>query len=309
MTCTTCHEPHTSVAAQGTARFDAVCVGCHAVGRKHTSLPVRAVTGAEARTPGGCVDCHVRRSQPFDLPRVRSADHFIQRRIAAPRDDLPHRSFADQAGDLVVFDDGRLAAALQSPAGQRWRSGVLAMGLVTLGRFPEAARLFDAFPAPGSAAARQPAAPPGLAPLETHPAFHSVRALVLMASGRADQAEVAFTDALALDARDPDALLGRARLRLDRGDIAGALLDSQAVIEAHPDAEHPWDLRVEIAQRAGRPDLAVAALRASTRRWPSNAAAWLRLALLLRQQGDADGADEALRRARTLRPSLVPPPR
>ena len=42
------------------------------------------MTGGEPRSAAGCVDCHVRRSQPFDLTEVRSADHWIRRRIEPP---------------------------------------------------------------------------------------------------------------------------------------------------------------------------------------------------------------------------------
>jgi cytochrome c-type biogenesis protein CcmH/NrfG len=62
-----------------------------------------------------------------------------------------------------------------------------------------------------------------------------------------------------------------------------------------------------MAERAGRADLALAGLKATTSRWPSNASQWLKLGLLLRQQGDAAGAKRAFDRARALRPSLMPP--
>jgi Tetratricopeptide repeat len=307
MTCTTCHEPHRGVRAQGVESFDARCAACHRLAPSHTSLTVSEVTGETARSRAGCVDCHVRRSQPFDLPHVRSADHFIQRRIRLPRHDVPHRQFADPKGEPVLYDDGRLARRLQTAEGRRWLSGVLAMGLVSMGRFDEAARRFDEFPPPGSPEALRSSVPSdsGLSPLETQAAFHTLRAMILMTTGRIEPAKAAFSDALALDPRAASALMSRARLRFDTGDVAGALVDTQAVIEAFPAAEQPWDLRVEMAERAGRSDLALAGLKASTRRWPSNAEQWLKLGLLMRQQGDVEGAKRALDRARALRPSLL----
>jgi hypothetical protein len=309
MTCTSCHEPHRGVATQGVESFDARCAGCHAIAQSHTSLTVSEVTEEPARSRAGCVDCHVRRSQPFDLPHVRSADHFIRRRIPPPRHDVPHRQFADPKGEPLLFDDGRLARSLQTAEGKRWLSGIRGMGLVSMGRFEEAAGHFDEFPSPGSPAAIRPSAPSGsgLVPLETQASFHTVRAMILMTRGQFAPAVAAFTDALAIDRLSAPALLGRARLRFDTGDVSRALVDTQAVIEAFPAAEQPWDLRVEMAERAGRADLALAGLRASTRRWPSNAEAWLKLGLLLRRQGDVEGAKRALDRARSLRPSLVPP--
>jgi Tetratricopeptide repeat len=306
MTCTTCHRPHSGVTTQGVASFDQACLRCHRPGRRHTSLTVRDVTGHEARSAEGCVDCHVRRSQPFDLPHVRSADHFIQRRIARPQDDVPHRPFADREGELALFDDGRLSRALATPAGGRWHSGVLAVGLATLGRFEEAARQFDLWQA-GAAGGGPPDATAPLADLAAQPSFHTMRGMVAMAGGKAAAARAAFAEALALDPRDADALMSRARLRFDTGDVAGALADTQAVIEAWPEAERPWDLRAEMAARAGRPDLVRAALEASARRWPSNARVWLGLARLRADGGDAAGAQQALARARSLDPGLDAP--
>jgi Flp pilus assembly protein TadD len=310
MTCTTCHQPHSGVAAQGVESFDAACQRCHSPGPGHTAaLTPREVTGHAARSPAGCVDCHVRRSAPFDLPHVRSADHFIQRRILPPRLDVPHRPFADPEGELALFDDGRLAPSLATPEGQRWQSGVLAMALMSMLRFAEAARHFEKFPPPGTPAARQGAAPAGFTPLETHPSFHTARGVVLMTRGAEGAARAAFSDALALDPHAADARLARARLALAAGDIATALRDTQALIEAYPKAEQPWDLRVDIARRAGRMDLALAALEASTRRWPSNARAWSQLGALLQQRGDAERAEKALERARALSPALAAPAR
>jgi hypothetical protein len=252
MTCTTCHQPHSGVAAQGVESFDATCQRCHTVAASHTTLTVPAVTGHPARSAQGCVDCHVRRSAPFDLPHVRSADHFIQRRIRLPQLDVPHRPFADVDGELAVYDDGRLAPSLATPEGQRWQSGVLAMGLMSMMRLEEAARHFEKFPPPGTEAARRPFAPAGFAPLETEAAFHSARGVVLMARGALDAARAAFSDAIALDPQAADARLARARLALAAGDTAAVLRDTQAVIEAYPKAEQPWDLRVgSLAAPAG----------------------------------------------------------
>jgi hypothetical protein len=257
MTCTTCHDPHTGVRAQGVQSFDRACVACHEKLGAHTSVSVAQVTGEPARSARGCVDCHVRRSQPFDLPHVRTADHFIRRRIERPQHDIPHRQFAVREAELTIFDDGRLRPTLESAAGRRWASGVMAMGLLTMGRFAEAARHFEAFPPPGSAAARVASAPPGLTPLETSAAFHTVRGLVLLGTGKIAEATRALSDAITIDPGAGDARMARARLSLDAGDLAGAGLDTEAVIRMYLQTEQPWDLRIEIARRTGRVDLAL----------------------------------------------------
>ena len=303
MTCTTCHQPHRGAAAQGTASFDAVCANCHpCVDEPNVAVP--AVTGEPARTQDGCVDCHVRRSQPFDLPHVRSADHFIRRRISLPQDDIPHRQFADREADLEIYDDGRLAKLLAKPGGKRWRDGVLAMGLVTLGRIEEGARAFGSFPKPGTPAALEPTAPTGLTALETWPSFHELRALSLLATGNPQDAIAAYSDAIALEPLAAGALMGRARLYFDTGDVLGALTDTQTVIDTFPRAEQPWSLRAQMAERLGRPDLAMTAFDAATRIWPSDPVAWLKLGLLVRQRGDGERARAAFERARALKPSL-----
>ena len=300
MTCTTCHDPHTGASAQGVARFDASCVTCHDDPARHPATGTAQL--------GSCVECHVRRSQPFDLPHVRTADHFIRRRIEPPRTDVPHRQFSAREGEFDVYDDGRLAAALKTPEGRRWRSGVLAMGLLTFGRFAESANAFATFPPPGSALARTASAPPGFAPLETHPAFHIARGFALIGAGNLKAARDAFSDAIAVDPRSAQARLARARVSLDAGDVRTAMIDTQAIIDTYPRAEQPWDLRVGIAQRVGRPDLALTAADASTRLWPSNAHAWIALAAAAEASGDVERARKARERALTLTGRLKPAP-
>ena len=306
MTCTSCHLPHRGVRLQGTARFDATCADCHAC-VSDPGLTVEEVTGRPARTEAGCVDCHVRRSQPFDLPHVRSADHFIRRRIPRPRQDVPHRQFAARDGDLEIHDDGRLTPLLARSGGRRWRSGIHAMGLLSLGRIEEAGQLFAAFPEPGTAAARTPSAPKGLTALETLPDFHQMRALALLASGRPDAALAAFSDALELDPLAAGPRMGRARLRFDRGDPTGAIFDTQVVIENYPLAEQPWLLRARIGERLGHLELTREALDAATQLWPSDPRSWYKLGLLLDQRGESGRARSAFSRARKLQPSLELP--
>jgi len=303
MTCTTCHAPHASVGRQGIARFEATCAGCHEFCTRDPALQVVEVTGAPARSEAGCVDCHLRRSQPFDLPHIRSVDHYIRRRIPPPDDEIPHRQFTNPEGAVRVYDDGRLSEVFATEDGRRWVAGVEAMGLLTMGRVEAAAERFARFPSPGTAAARTASAPTGLESLETRTAFHQSRALALLGTGKVHEALAAFSDALLLDPLNAGALLGRARLRFDLGDIRGALLDTQAVIEAYPRAEQPWTLRAHFAERLGRTDLALTALLAANRHWPSDAIGWYKQGLLLRQNGDIR-AEEALERARTLQPSL-----
>ena len=83
------------------------------------------------------------------------------------------------------------------------------------------------------------------------------------------------------------------------------MTDTQAVIDAFPRTEEPWDLRVALARRVGRADLELSALEASTARWPSNALAWRELADLLDRRGQFARAERARAQVRRLQPSLL----
>ena len=304
MSCTTCHEPHVGVAQQGLESFEATCQGCHQLCSRDSGLTVPQVTGRAARSEAGCVDCHVRRSQPFDLPHIENADHWIRRVIPLP-EEVPHRQFADLQGAVKIFDDGRLAEGFASEGGRRWKAGVEALGFMTQGRFDAARAGFSAFPPPGTPEAVKATAPAGWASLETTGIFHELRAVFLQSQGDLPGALAAYGDALSVDPGRVGARLGRARLSLAAGDLLTVVQDTQVIIDEHPRAEAPWDLRAQMALRVNRPDMAAVALTRSTGLWPSNPQAWLQLARVLESQGQAGEARAALERARLLHPELA----
>jgi tetratricopeptide (TPR) repeat protein len=293
------------VAAQGTASFDARCLSCHetpdATCSRGPDLEVKDVTGEEARTPEGCVDCHVRRSQPFDLPALRTADHWIRRRPPPPKT-MPMRFFADPDGALTVYDDGRLTERIAQPGGRRWADGLAALGLSKQQRMQAAAALLSDFPAPGSPAAVIGSAPNGLPDLEEQAAFHHVRGLILESTGETSSALLAFGDALKIDAAHPEARLNRARLRLESGDLEGALSDATILVESYPAADKPWNIRARAAAMAGDIGAAAQALALSTERWPSDPASWHELGRLLLELDRPAEARTALEQARRLQP-------
>jgi hypothetical protein len=260
LTCTSCHDPHRAVAAEGVEAFDAACLACHAVPgatcSRAPSLSVPDVTGEAERSAQGCVDCHVRRTQPFDVPGLRTADHMVRRRIPPPAA-LPARHVADPGGPLVVHDDGRLAPLLATPGGARWQQGLVGLGYWRQGRVRDAADALAAFPAPGTPDARRPSAPEGLPALETSADFHHVRGLVLEALGDRAAARAAWSDALACDAAHPEARQDRCLARLLDGDEAGAAEDAEALVALYPQAEKGLNLLARTLARRG--DLAGAA--------------------------------------------------
>jgi hypothetical protein len=307
MTCTTCHEPHTSSRVQPLADFDRACAQCHTFCSRSQDLAVEAVTGQAARSSAGCVDCHLRRSQPFDLPHVRTADHWIRRRIPKPRDDVPYRQLAAAQGRLRLFPDSRLEPFWRTPAGERWRQGVLAMGETYRGRYAAAVELVRQAPPPGSAAARVSKVPAGWVALEQEPAFHELRAVALQGTGDLPGALRALEDTLAVAPGRPGPLLLRASLRSAVGDLQGAVADSGEVIRHFPRAEGPWELRATLALASGQEQLAAGALQEAVAIWPSKARLWWQLALLWEQLGRPQEAAAARERGRFLEPSLEHP--
>lgn len=317
MTCISCHAPHAGIAAQGTDAFDTRCTGCHdAADRAVLSAPsasrcnrpddlaVRDVTGAAPRGEAGCVDCHVRRSQPFDLGHVAVADHFVRRAI--PRaETVPLRPFHDPDGQLVVFPHGGYDGALDTPAGERWARGVVGMAYVKQGRFAEADAAFSAFTVPEHPDALVPTAPPGLEPLETSPAFHHVRGLVAEHLGRAADAERSYRHALQLDPTHASARLNLAGLLLARGELAGTRDALTALLDRYPASAKAWNLMARFGARVGDLPGAASALARSVSLWPSDATVHRELARLLDELGDETGAELARRRARALSPTIA----
>jgi len=306
MTCSSCHQPHQGVAEQGLGSFERACVQCHAAQQSpHSTQTVAQITGHAARVELGCVDCHMRRSHPSDLPSVTAVDHHIRKRIALPASGpSPQPAAADIA--LQLFASESEQSALHTAAGQRWQTAVLALAELAIGRPQKANVLFAQLPAPGSAAARTETAPAGFTPLQSNADFHLLRGMALLAAADFASAERAFNDALSIAPGHAAARMQRATLNLQTGDLAAALRDSETLIQQYPLAEQPWDLRVLVAERASRADLAISALQQSLARWPSNGRNWWKLGLLLQQQGDADGHDQAMRQVRRLAPALLP---
>jgi predicted CXXCH cytochrome family protein len=71
MTCTTCHNPHsTPRGEQAAEHYTAVCRNCHA--SAHAS---KMPAGANS-----CVECHMPKRRPEDVVHAVMTDHYIQRR-------------------------------------------------------------------------------------------------------------------------------------------------------------------------------------------------------------------------------------
>ncbi|HSN26284.1 MAG TPA: multiheme c-type cytochrome, partial [Kofleriaceae bacterium] len=75
LTCTTCHDPHTSSRGRPAAYWRERCNACHGAKNGCTETkPARAKNGDD------CVACHMRRGATDDIPSVDVVDHWIQTR-------------------------------------------------------------------------------------------------------------------------------------------------------------------------------------------------------------------------------------
>ena len=311
VTCTTCHDPHSSVASQGTESFDARCMTCHteeAICNRPETLQVRNVTGDSARSTNGCVDCHMRRSQPFDLPHVRTADHFVRRHIDLP-ETVPMRDVEDASGEMTVFDDGRFVDLLATPEGRLWVEALVGLRLSGFGRFQEAFDMTEVLPPAGSVIATRPepwfaeeGAAGQLPSLRQSAVIHHLRGLMYEATGDLAAARAAYTDALRLDPSHPQARLNRANIELSTGNMESALSDAAELQRRYPRAEKPWNLRALAAGRAQDVPALVSALIESTWLWPGDPAAWQMLGQGFLAMGRPEEARKALQEALRLEP-------
>lgn len=75
LNCISCHNPHISVKATNTAKFNATCVGCH-------NTPEQPKCTADEQTlyeaGNNCVQCHMPVSGSTDIPHVSVHDHYIR---------------------------------------------------------------------------------------------------------------------------------------------------------------------------------------------------------------------------------------
>jgi hypothetical protein len=77
MTCSTCHDPHTSVSSDRSA-YEARCLSCHNTSAATHGAPIQKSCPVNPRS--GCIGCHMPRRNAFPsttLP-IRMADHWIR---------------------------------------------------------------------------------------------------------------------------------------------------------------------------------------------------------------------------------------
>jgi predicted CXXCH cytochrome family protein len=210
MTCTTCHDPHRAIEAPGVReRTRAACVDCHRGMRSdHAGAPPAA---------RDCVDCHMRRTPTFDVALVEIHDHWI-------RSDPGPPSARPAPGDLRSMEapDGRWVRASwpgEPKPDHHDDPGLLMMALVKASLLEQATALVDVAPGPGAR---------GIA------GYHHVRAGLLEAAGRSENACQAYARALELDPDYAPAATNLALLEGELGDPAAGVARLDALLSSHP---------------------------------------------------------------------------
>ncbi|MEM7103773.1 MAG: tetratricopeptide repeat protein [Bacteroidota bacterium] len=74
MSCTSCHNPHKSVAATAQTVYKQACLDCH---QKPEDEVCSEDAEARALEDNNCVNCHMPKSGSIDIPHVRITDHNI----------------------------------------------------------------------------------------------------------------------------------------------------------------------------------------------------------------------------------------
>lgn len=72
-TCISCHDPHVSVRATNTLKFNATCQQCHA--DKSCKAPTKQITANN----NNCIKCHMPSTGTSDIPHVTVHDHYIRK--------------------------------------------------------------------------------------------------------------------------------------------------------------------------------------------------------------------------------------
>ena len=267
--CSTCHDPHQSLHEPvPAARVRAACIGCHQAPAETSAEPgsgtcsrdpagdadfAHANRGATlAEGPVDCVSCHMPLTGVFDVADILIHDHHIRRdgRDARPPsqpDELrfaesdsgdwrrftwpyqPRPGHADELGLwMLAYASGghaeRAAELVDRPPGETAESlamyhHVRASLLESLGRPEEAAAGYLA------ALERDPDLAPSVVNL----------GLLMVRTGKAEEAERLLTQLLERYPRASGALRNRAIARSELGNSSGALADLQAAFSLSPD--------------------------------------------------------------------------
>ncbi|HEX7703667.1 MAG TPA: tetratricopeptide repeat protein, partial [Kofleriaceae bacterium] len=196
LTCTTCHDPHTSSLDKDAAWWDGKCMQCHDRAACTDTKAHRDAAGDH------CTACHMRSGTTSNVPLVSVTDHWIQKRpppIAPGPTQPPH--------SLVAW-----SMHVGEPVAD---AGASALAHADAGLTDEATRL---------AIAAKPSAP-----------IYDLLATAYLARHHEREAGLAYRAALRLDPDDTDALFGYARVMLDQHQAGEARHAFDRMLQLDPD--------------------------------------------------------------------------
>ena len=256
--CTTCHDPHRALSVER-ERVRAECTTCH-TGPARVScsrVPGTEPPGLSASAPGDhlvdCVTCHMPLTGVFDVAGVTVHDHWIRSSPVALLARTPDQIRFPEAPDgnwrRFVWPGGAAPPTLDD-------LGLWMTAFQSGGHTAQALELVDAEPGSGAS---------GLA------MYHHVRAVLLEAVERREEAATEYRTALSIDPalgasatnlglllallgrpqeglivldglvrrfpKADGALRNRALVRLDLGDLLGFRTDLEAAFQLAPTAE------------------------------------------------------------------------
>lgn len=203
MSCTSCHDPHQTVAAENVVAFyRAKCIACHAAGFAAKHHPKQQ----------DCTSCHMPRSLSSDVAHTEVTDHRILRRPAAssgsgaPSNQLP---------DLVPFPTSENAPKDARDLALAWQS-IVNSGM-TMAE-PKAEQLIRA----------------ALRDSPNDPALLSAVAFIDQQRGNLDQARALYEKALAFDPALIDAISNFGVLEAQQDRISDAVKLWQSAFDRAP---------------------------------------------------------------------------
>ncbi len=306
MTCTTCHDPHRSVAETGPETYSNACRSCHNTG--HPPAPDARPEAAPAQPtapacavpahnlPGvNCVSCHLQKAGTSDIPHVTFTDHWIRRRLP------PKGPAAGQ--NLKRTTPFRLVQLAEDAAGDTLAPAEAALdraaGTFT---FYETKHTLPAYLPLVKAEARR-----GLAGGADLAEARLALARALMLTDSLDAAAAVLRDAVAAYPQHARLLYWQGSVLRRLGRPGEALAPLQAALAVQP---HFVEARTALAGalgEAGRTAEAEQAYRAALAESPKAfAGAWNDLGFLLLQQQRYPDAEPPLARAVALDPDLTP---
>jgi hypothetical protein len=196
LTCTTCHDPHTSSLEKDTVWWDGKCMQCHDRAACTDTKANRDAAGDH------CTACHMRTGTTSNVPLVSVTDHWIQKRPPpiASGSTQPPRS-------LVAW-----STHVGEPVAD---AGASALAHADAGLTDEAMRL---------AIAAKPSAP-----------IYDLLATAYLARHHLREAGLAYRAALRLDPDDTGALFGYARVMLDQHQAGEARHAFDRMLQLDPD--------------------------------------------------------------------------